>query len=106
MTNYINGEGVVTSKEAYAQLLMQTFDNAEILETTEYGKLFTPQYMETAASNGKIFSVHFNGHADNVRALQVFDRKPNLNKLIFRQSRYNMTSKGNGIAIMNIFRLR
>ena len=106
MTNYINGEGVVTSKEAYAQLLMQTFDNAEILETTEYGKLFTPQYMETAASNGKIFSVHFNGHADNVRALQVFDRKPNLNKLIFRQSRYNMTSKGNGIAIINIFRLR
>ena len=106
MSDYKDGIGVEISKDKYAELLLRTFDNSEILNTNEYGRLFVPQYMETAAAKGEIFSVHFNGHADNVRALRVFNGKPILNKLIFRHSRYNMTSIGNGVAIMNIFRLR
>ena len=63
--------------------------------------------MKKVALNREIISVHFNGHADNVRSLRVFLNKPFLNKITFRESSYNMTMEGNvnNVQILNIYRL-
>jgi len=63
-----------------------TFNNSETLCRRDYSNLFNSDYMKSTADKKEVFSFLFNGHADNVRSLQVFLRNPLLNTLTFRQS--------------------
>lgn len=103
ITNYQENVGVKISGNDYEKLVHKTFNNVKTVSKTDYHKLFDAQYMQKAANNNEVFSVHFKGHVDNVRSLQVFTRAPYLNKLTFRQSRYNFTSMGSKYSILNIF---
>ena len=49
-------------------------------------------FMKNVASTNGVITIQFHnpGHADNVRALKVFNRMPQMNTLIFRQKLYNV----------------
>jgi len=104
ISNYQQNVGVSTTQIGYETLVNKTFNNTQTLSRSDYHNLFDANYMQNAANNNEVFSVHFRGHADNVRGLQVFTRSPNLNKLTFRQGSYNFTSSGNDVEVWNIFR--
>jgi len=106
-TNYQQDVGVTTTQKSYETLVNNTFNDVQKLATSrERLALFDPQYMQNAANNNEVFSVHFGGkaHADNVRSLRVFINKPSFNTLTFRQSSYNFTISGKGVRVWNIFR--
>lgn len=88
----------------YEKLVHATFSDVQTFSKKEYHYLFNAEYMQNAANKNEIFSVHFRGHADNVRRLQVFTRSPHLNKLVFRQGTYNFSSYGSRHPVLNIFR--
>ena len=102
LSKYVEGHGVDISANKYKELILNTFNNSEIISR---GRLFDVQYMSEAANRGDIISIHFHKHADNVRALRVFKNKPELNELIFRNHNYNMTKSNSKIIIHNVFRL-
>ena len=104
ITNYKENVGVSISGTNYDILVHNTFKNVQTLSRTYYSKLFDAQYMQIAANNNEVLSVHFKGHVDNVRSLKVFTRAPYLNKLTFRQRSFNFTSLGSNYPILNIFR--
>ncbi len=104
ISNYQENVGVATTQKGYETLVNKTFSNAQTLSRTDYHNLFDANYMQNAANNNEVFSVHFRGHADNVRSLRVFTRAPYKNTLTFRQGSYNFTSSGQGVVIWNIFR--
>lgn len=104
ITSYQDNVGVSISGTDYEKLVNNTFNNVQTLSRTDYHNLFDAQYMRNSANSNEMFSVHFKGHADNVRGLQVFTRDPSKNKLIFRQGSYNFTSSGKGVTVWNIFR--
>jgi RHS repeat-associated protein len=104
LSQYKEGVGVTTSGIDLENYLCSTFDNVETLSRIEYGNLFNPDYMRSAANNGEVFCVNFSNHIDNVRTLQVFKNAPHLNKITFRQGRYNMRNAGTRYPILNIFR--
>ena len=83
-----------------------TFNNSETLCRRDYSNLFNSDYMKSTADKKEVFSFLFNGHADNVRSLQVFLRNPLLNTLTFRQSGFNFSiNSGSQKSIMNIFHI-
>jgi RHS repeat-associated protein len=105
--DYVESVGFKTTQRRYERLMKRTFGNStvETLSEDQYALLFDANYMQNAASNGEIFSYHFNGHADNVRGLEVYLRAPMKNQLLFRQGSYNYRYGHNQNTILNIFRL-
>ncbi len=102
-TNYQENVGVSISGTDYERLVNRTFDNTIKLSRRDYINLFDAQHMQTVANHNEIISIHFEGHADNIKGLQVFTHATYKNKLIFRQSRYNFTSRGSSYPIINAF---
>ncbi len=66
--------------------------------------------MNDVIRQGGVVSVQWGGnpgHLDNVRKLKVFTKDPKLNKLTFRQRRYNSTifdiNGGNPAKVLKMF---
>lgn len=104
-SNYQEDVGVSISRTNYEKLIHRTFSNTQTISNKDYHKLFDANYMRNAAANNEVFSVHFSGHADNIRSLKVFTGLPSKNTLTFRQSSYNFNRSGKGVSVMNIFRI-
>lgn len=60
--------------------------------TKKASNIFDSHFMKNVASTNGVITIQFHnpGHADNVRALKVFNRMPQMNTLIFRQKLYNV----------------
>jgi len=101
---YARKLGIPQSPDLYEELMHETFDNVETIRHSQFAKLFDPNYMQNAASNNEVISVHFKGHADNVRSLKVFTREPSLNTLTFRESSFNF-SINDKLIVYNFFRI-
>lgn len=71
-------------------LLNDYFDNPIEVSYSEYKLLFDAEYTEMIHNN-VLYSFKFSDHSDNLRALNVFIRKPELNTLVFRNDNYNHT---------------
>ena len=88
----MTSNGVFLSGDEYGKKIEEIFPNSTVTELRgEHYKLFDPAYMNEVVSSGDVITVHFRkpGHADNVRALRVFERAPEKNTLVFRVSNFN-----------------
>jgi|GEM_PF-65692 len=105
-SGYVEGEGAKFSQASYERYMKRIHNNVIIMCDTDYELLFDHGYMQNAANRGESFTVHFRGHVDKPRYLDVYLFAPEKNTLRFRQSRYNFTSgRGSKHPILNIFNL-
>jgi len=105
-SGYVIGKGSEFSNESYVEYMYSIHCDVEKMGHLEYGNLFDPTYMQNAAKKGEIFHIHYKGHVDNVRYLDVYTNAPHLNKIIVGQSNYNfLNSSYKKFTILNIFRL-
>lgn len=90
-SSYVDGKGVTISSLDYKKKLLELFPNVSVYDKHLYNNLFDPVYFQDAINNNTYFSVLFEGHADIIRSLNVFERNPLLNTLTFRQSVFNFS---------------
>ena len=89
--NRYTPEGVATKVAEYEEMLNKYFMAVKI--DGKLYNIFDPNFMKGISNSNGVVSVYFGGelgHVDNVRKLKVFYNAPNLNKLIFRNPRYNI----------------
>ena len=83
-----SNHGVSMTIKEYNQILDDNFSKQSIKPHL----IFDPDYMKEVAYSNNVISIHFTkpGHSDNVRKLKVFINAPEKNKLVFRQSMFNV----------------
>ena len=88
-----NDNGVTLSAKSYKSLMENNFSSHNVVDITKKASnIFDSHFMKNVASTNGVITIQFHnpGHADNVRALKVFNRMPQMNTLIFRQKLYNV----------------
>ena len=108
-SGYVEDLGAKFSKESYETYMYNMHNDMETFCRSDIPNLFNADYMQNAANNGEIFSVHFKGkvpHVDNARYLKVYINAPEKNTLTFKHGSYNFnrtnySKKG----ILNVFHL-
>ena len=93
ISGYKNAHGTDISPNKYRAMIEELFPQAGIGKRSEFKYLFDPEYIRSAINSHNLFSFLFNKHADNLRALRVFERQPELNTLVFRNSSFNMSKE-------------
>ena len=93
ISGYKNAHGTDISPNKYRTMIEELFPQARIGKRSEFKYLFDPEFIRSAINSHNLFSFLFNKHADNLRALRVFERQPELNTLVFRNSSFNMSKE-------------